>query len=383
MKRLALIATPTLEPNQRPAPGALDGDLVRSRLPLDDTRFRVVDLDPAVDLAEQIDGILEQEAPGSEDTVVLYASGSAALSEAGEFFLCLDPANPDTGDAIADVAAVFRDRASGPVLFVLECRHMPDAEDPFRSATVVAAAKDALKSVAPGIGLLIGARPTSDRTEEVPSPFTRAVVETIDDVDPAEGITAEALYARVRESEALVGVVPGFGFVRGALPLAIVPPQRREPPSTPQPAPGPSSANAPGTPAPAVAPSVDVEGDAPRESAAGPVEAPALAVAEHAPVLPAGSPPDPVVADAHVDPAPPPVAEPPPVVIVAAPDPRASSDDIQVDIGPPEPPPSTRPTWRWRPNGFCCQCRLNRSRFYRGKIVLRHLSPARLQRFRC
>ena len=43
--RCAIIATPALLPDSRPAPGALDGDLLRTRLPQPDTGFTVVDLD--------------------------------------------------------------------------------------------------------------------------------------------------------------------------------------------------------------------------------------------------------------------------------------------------------------------------------------------------
>jgi tetratricopeptide (TPR) repeat protein len=346
MKRLALIATPRLVPDRPPLPGALDGDLVRSRLPLDDTRFRVVDLDPAVDLAEQIDVLLEREAPGADDSVVLYASGAAALSDAGEFFLCLDPANPDTGDAIADVAAVFRDRAAGAVLFVLECRHAADEADPFRSATVVAAAKDSLKGVAPGIALLIGARPAAEGAEELPSPFTRVLVETIDDVDPVEGITCEALYARMRDGEALLGVVPGFGFVKGTRALDIVPAQPKARAVAPEPTPPPASVE------PVVAPPVSPEpaarpasGAAPVEeaqAASPPVEVAALAVASGVPG--AASAPDLAPPGrgsmASIE------------VVVDVPDARASSEDLLVEVDEeaappprhaPPPPPKRKP----------------------------------------
>ena len=50
-----------------------------------------------------------------------------ALSPDGELFLCLDPENPGMGDALGDIAAVFRDRARGDALFVLECHHGPGA----------------------------------------------------------------------------------------------------------------------------------------------------------------------------------------------------------------------------------------------------------------
>ena len=62
--RIAMVATPAPLPDMRPAPGFLDGDLVRARAPLPDTGFRVIDLDPGVDLAEQIEGLFDGgEAP--------------------------------------------------------------------------------------------------------------------------------------------------------------------------------------------------------------------------------------------------------------------------------------------------------------------------------
>jgi hypothetical protein len=156
--RIALVATPLAMPDLRPAPGSLDGDVIRSRLPLPDTAFRIIDLDPAVDLAEQLELLFERgdAPPGAE--ILFYASTRVILSVEGELFLCFDPASPDTGDSLADLALVLRERATGPVTFVLECRHAPDDEDPFRSAAVVGAAKEAIASVASGIELLVAAQ---------------------------------------------------------------------------------------------------------------------------------------------------------------------------------------------------------------------------------
>ena len=40
--RSAIVATPALLSDSRPAPGALDGDLIRARLPQADTGFKVL-----------------------------------------------------------------------------------------------------------------------------------------------------------------------------------------------------------------------------------------------------------------------------------------------------------------------------------------------------
>ncbi|MDI1475848.1 hypothetical protein [Polyangium sp. y55x31] len=219
--RLAIVATPSLLSDMRAPPGALDGDILRSRLPLEDTAFEVVDIDPHVDLAEQLDTLFNERKPGPEDEILFYVSSPVAVSVDGEFFLCLDPENPQTGDALADVVAVFHDHVSGPVLFVLECRHAPAPADPFRSATVVAAAKDAVSPQRSGIELLIAARPSSPAIEERPSPFTRALINAFDDADAETGLLARMLYERIKEG--LVGVVPCFAHARGWTPFALIP----------------------------------------------------------------------------------------------------------------------------------------------------------------
>ena len=222
--RLALIATPALLPDLRPAPGALDGDLLRLRLPSrDDTDFTLLDLDPAVDVAEQLDAIFDRSRPGPDDAVLFYASCAVVISVEGELFLCLDPANPETGDALEDVTAVIRDRAPGPVLIVLECRHPPDPSDPFRSAAVVAAARAAVSPAKSGVGLLVAARPIVDDLTDRASPFTRAFVEAIDALAGPHGATAETIYQHILESEALIGVVPCFAHARGRTAFPLVP----------------------------------------------------------------------------------------------------------------------------------------------------------------
>ncbi|UQA55884.1 tetratricopeptide repeat protein [Polyangium aurulentum] len=219
--RLAIVATPSLLSDMRAPPGALDGDVIRSRLPLPDTAFEVVDIDPRVDLAEQLDVLFDDRRPAPGDEVLFYVSAPAALSVDGEFFLCLDPESPQTGDALADVAAVFRDRVPGPVLLVIECRHVPSPDDPFRSAAVVTSAKEAVEPARTGIEMLIAARPATDGLEEYASPFTRALISALDDAEPDTGLTARELYERVYEH--LIGAVPCFAHARGRVPFALIP----------------------------------------------------------------------------------------------------------------------------------------------------------------
>jgi tetratricopeptide (TPR) repeat protein len=219
--RCAIIATPALLPDLRPAPGALDGDLLRTRLPQPDTGFTVVDLDPGRDLAEQLDVLFDADPPWARAPILFYASSRVALAIDSELFVCLDPADPKTGDSLRDLAEVLRERAKGPLLFVLECRHEPDPANPFRSAAVVEAAKDAIARGS-GIELLVAAHPLSAGNEDVPSPFTRAFVEALDDADPDKGLSAKGLYEQIRDSGKLVGAVPSFAYVRGRTAFQVI-----------------------------------------------------------------------------------------------------------------------------------------------------------------
>jgi tetratricopeptide (TPR) repeat protein len=217
MMRLAIVAAPAAMPDLRPAPGALDGDALRSRLLLPDAGYHVVELDPAIDLAEQLELFFEQTPLEPGTPALFYASARVAASAEGELFLCLDPESPETGDSLRDIATVIRDRIVGPVAFVIECRHPVDEEDPFRSATIVGAAKDSLRGVGAsgaGVELLVAARPLREDTEERTSPLTRALIEALDEVDPDVGLSLASFFEKVRDSDALVGVVPCFAHVK-------------------------------------------------------------------------------------------------------------------------------------------------------------------------
>ncbi|WP_437573018.1 tetratricopeptide repeat protein [Sorangium sp. So ce887] len=233
--RLAVVATPSLHRDQRPAPGSLDGDLIRARLSLDDAGFRVIDVDPARDLAEQLDALFdelvatrrtlvdaEDAARDEASTLFLfYASCAVALSPDGELFLCLDPENPGVGDALGDIAAVFRDRARGEVLFVLECHHGPGAT----SRAVVTAAEQAAASPVTGVELLVSAHPIGSLDADLPSVFTRAFVEHLDEADLERGLTAEEIFRRVQENPDLAGAIPCFARVGGRGSFAVLVPR--------------------------------------------------------------------------------------------------------------------------------------------------------------
>jgi tetratricopeptide (TPR) repeat protein len=221
--RLAIVATPAISSDQRPVPGALDGDVVRARLPLPDTSFEVVDLDPEQDLAEQLERLFDERRPGPSDLVLFYASSAVALSNAGELFVCLDPENPDVGDSLHDITAVFEEHMHGPVLFVLELRHVPHPDDPFRSATIVAAAKGAIRAPVTGIEALIAARLTPMEVEDHTSPFTRALIAALEEADPDKGLLAEVVYEQIVDSEILLGVVPCFSHLRGRASFELLP----------------------------------------------------------------------------------------------------------------------------------------------------------------
>src|SRR5690242_21713303 len=86
--RYGLIVAPTTLPDLRPAPGTLDSDLIRARLPQEDVDIEVVEVDPTVDVAEQVDKFFD-DYPAGAAAIMFYASAFVALSGDGEVFLCL------------------------------------------------------------------------------------------------------------------------------------------------------------------------------------------------------------------------------------------------------------------------------------------------------
>ncbi len=353
--RLAMVATPAALPDLRPAPGSLDGDMIRARLALQDASFQVVDLDPAVDVAEQIEGLFDRGEAGDEP-VLLYASCTVILDVEGEIFLSFDPSQPETGDALQDIALVFRERARGPVAFFLELRHAPDPEDPFRSATVVAAAKQAM-AAGGAIDVLVAARPLApDEQDDRASPLTRALIEALDDPDAQYGLTLAAFVAAARDNPEIAGAVPCFAYVRTPSQFALLP-------VVPRPASRP--------PRDPSLPSIEPEAEAPparRVSAPilpGPIagEAPPArgslvsipVVIDDAPAPPEPRPPmrsievdldegdrAPLIPEPEPEPAP----EPPPPT---KPSPSASPPSAKPSAPPPAPAPASIPPSRTSP----------------------------------
>ncbi len=310
--RCAIIATPALLSDLRPAPGALDGDLLRARLPLPDTDFTVFDLDPARDLAEQIDILFDEQASLSGEPVLFYASSLVVIAVDGELFLCLDPSDPKTGDSFKDIAYVLRDRINGPLLIMLECRHSPDPDNPFKSASVVEAAKDAL---VPGteVELLVAAHPIAAGDEDQPSAFTRAIVEALDESEPEKGLDVRGLYEQIRDSGKLLGVVPSFTHVRASTSFQLVDAQEPillEKPRTTEPEeaePGEAQASSESAEAPeqedgaAEEPSAEAEATAPAEEGD---EAPAAAETDETQEEPAAASKEEEEARSSIEPVP-------------------------------------------------------------------------------
>jgi tetratricopeptide (TPR) repeat protein len=228
--RIAMVATPLPLSDMRPAPGFLDGDLVRARLPLADAGFRVVDLDPGVDLAEQIEQIFESGEASADASVFFYASSRVMLSDDGELFLTLDSSQPDTGDSLRDIALLVRERVRGPVAFFLECRHAPDPEDPFRSAAVVSAAKECVAAASGTVELLVAANPVAeDDDEDRASALTRAFIEAMDEPEAQYGLTLARFFGTARESAEIATQVRCFAHAKATPPFDLLPETPRPP----------------------------------------------------------------------------------------------------------------------------------------------------------
>ncbi len=190
-QRLAIIVSPATSDDPRGQQGTLDGDAMRERLGQSDAAFEVVSLDAERDLAEQIDALFDERKSG-ECSALFYASTRVSSAD-GELFLCLDPAEPDTGDALRDVVEVLRDRINGPLLIVLETWHEA-SEDPVASAELVDLARRAVRAAGSDVEMVVAGRPEADEPAYAPSPFTRAVLEILDESDPNHGLNAHEIY---------------------------------------------------------------------------------------------------------------------------------------------------------------------------------------------
>src|SRR5690349_9066380 len=100
--RLSITAIPAqpAQPGLLTGGAALEGRTLRARLGREDTGFDVVEVDPGIDLAEQLETIFGERNIGWRDSVMFYAACPALMSIDNELFLCLDPAAPNVGDAI-------------------------------------------------------------------------------------------------------------------------------------------------------------------------------------------------------------------------------------------------------------------------------------------
>lgn len=230
-ERLAIVISPKAS-NLRAGQGELDADAIKERLQLDDTAFSVVALDPSTDVAEQLDALFDQREVGDgpaspegdrgpERSVLFYASADVKVA-GDEVFLCLDPESPDTGDSLHDVAEVICDRATGAVLFVLDARFEPNGSE-LQGPELVAAARKVLRDMGDDIELLIGARPSSEAAASACSPFTRAVLQVLDEADPSMGVSAEQIRDHVSNHAESLAAVRAFAHLAAQGSFLIVP----------------------------------------------------------------------------------------------------------------------------------------------------------------
>ena len=218
-QRLAIVVTPAAREDVRGRQGTLDGDVMRERLAQADTRFDVVVLDADRDLAEQIDALFDAR-PEGEWSVLFYASTRASVAD-DELFLCLDPAEPETGDALRDVVEVLKDRGGGPLVVILELCHEP-SDDPLVSAEMVDHARRAIRAVSDDVELLAACSPVISSEASSPSAFTRAVLETLDEIDPGAGLNAFEVYDIVNDGR-LLGIVRAMAHVAAEDSFMVLP----------------------------------------------------------------------------------------------------------------------------------------------------------------
>ena len=99
--RILITATPGLSAIGSVPPLAMGGLDLRTRFAREDAGFDVVFADPDEDLAEQVTDVLSRRSCGPRDSVMLYIAARTLLSREGELYLCLDPEEPNIGDALA------------------------------------------------------------------------------------------------------------------------------------------------------------------------------------------------------------------------------------------------------------------------------------------
>jgi hypothetical protein len=194
--RLSIIATP-MQPEAAIASASRnEGTQARDWLAREETGFDVVQADPGQDLAEQLEAVLTSRSVGPSDAVLLHAACPVLLSVDGELFLCFDPEQPLVGDALADIAAVLRERAEGPKLLVIDGVEARASLDPHRAASIGRAAEAAVDPPGSGIELIVMVRSHDAQGEAQASTFVEAARAALDALPRGTGLTAEEVFAR-------------------------------------------------------------------------------------------------------------------------------------------------------------------------------------------
>lgn len=358
--RLAIIAAAGAQPSAEPKLGERDAMLVSSRVGLSDLGFEVELVDPDVDLAEQLDDLFarfddgEAEAP---EAILFYGSCLVAVLDDGECFLCLDPEEPDVGDALGDVVEVLGARGV-PVLVALDLR-LDDAEASRTDLQdALRAVEGAVAGVEGDVELVVGLRPRGVHPERIPSRLTAGLLEAIDDTPERLPLTARKAYATAVQKTDFGGWASVMTHQPGATAFVLrvgehQPVTQRIEGSEPPAGDGPSITDHPATePEPSTQPSVDgrahafgkqtvLEGSFAHSQAS-----PTLPDSNADRRIPDDAPTDPSAVDApagdtSVELAPPDPLTPPPDAWVPEPMPAPEL--------PPEPPPPARPARRPAP----------------------------------
>ena len=194
--RILITATPGLSAKGSVPPLAMGGLDLRTRFTRDDAGFDVVFADPDEDLAEQVIDVLAKRSCGARDAVMLYIAARTLLSCEGELYLCLDPDEPNVGDALAEVAASLRDAAPGGKLIVLDLVDARLDVDPTRIQTLVRAAETAIEFATSGVELVLSLR-SEDLSDADSSPLVDALIGEMDAADGNQGLTMRTVFDRV------------------------------------------------------------------------------------------------------------------------------------------------------------------------------------------
>ncbi len=230
--RILITATPGLSNIGSVPPLAMGGLDLRTRFSRDDAGFDVVFADPDEDLAEQVIDVLSRRSCGPRDAVMLYIAARTLLSREGDLYLCLDPDEPNIGDALADVAASLRDAAPGWKLIVLDLVDARLDVDPTRIQTLVRAAEAGIDFASGGIELIVSLR-SEDSSNADTSPVVDALVSEMDAADRNQGLTVHAVFDRVHRR--LHGEVAYLHHARARVTFDLLPRGRRNPSAAPPP----------------------------------------------------------------------------------------------------------------------------------------------------